>query len=194
MKLNQSMKIMILIATAMGVITRTTSANAAVISVGDSLIPAGLNEGDSFQLIFGARDDGTIGSQNDLNTISTFVNEVANNLNGNTGSVVASLNANWVALGSGVLDQAAYDGGNKILTNARDYAVVSTAVYLINGELVATGYADIWDGTIATEIDLQEDGTTAFGGVVYTSTLANGTVNGASRTIGVTDSDDGRIN
>ncbi|MBI1338350.1 MAG: PEP-CTERM sorting domain-containing protein [Phycisphaera sp.] len=158
------------------------SANAAVIiNVGDPLIPTGLGAGDSFHLVF-ALDKSSFSSTNTVAAFNTYVTDAANNTGSFTGgnSVVAGLGANWFVIGSEI-DTTPVTG---FTIHARDNALVTAGVYLINGEQVATGYADMWDGTIMTAIDIEKDGVTiagvGTGFIAHTGTNADGTANARS--------------
>ena len=117
------------------------------------LVPTGLTSGDSFQLIFltSAKTNRDSGDGSDNFTIDhwdDFVNGVADN------STLAEIkNIVWYAMVS-------VDNLSDELPGiaARDHAVVSTAVYRIDGEQIATGFADIWDGNIAVNINIDESG------------------------------------
>jgi hypothetical protein len=193
MKMNQQIKTTMSLAAAL---LAAGSINAATISVGDSLIPAGLVAGDTFHLVFGTDKD--LSSASDINAFNTYANNIANNLSGNTGSIVATIGATWTVIGSGVTDQTAYNAAETIdkanfLIDAKDNSPISATVYLIGGEKVADDFADMWDGSVDTAIDLQEDGTTAASGVIHTGSNSDGTIS-LSRSFGVTTTDDGRIN
>ncbi len=146
-----------------------SSANAATILAGDSLIPAGLGAGDTFHLIFIANED--ISSANTVATFNDYVDDVANNLNGQTGSIVASLGANWFLVGS------EYDSAGIDTISARDNAVVTTAVYNLVGTKIADDYADMWDGTIDNPISTLKDGSDFGSNLYHTGTNTDGTVN-----------------
>lgn len=163
---------------------------AAEISPSDPLVPPGLVSGNSFHFVFATNEDGVIGSTNTIEELNNYVINVANNLNGETGSIVDQIGAQWFVIGSGVTSST-----NSAIIDARDNAAVSGPVYLLDGQLVATGYADIWDGTIATgDINLHEDGVTTGlpGNVAHTGTEADGTAN-VNRSFGTSATDDGRI-
>ncbi|MEM7391593.1 MAG: hypothetical protein AAF492_04525, partial [Verrucomicrobiota bacterium] len=60
---------------------------------------------------------------------------------------------------SGVSNVTWYVIGSTAATDARSNAVVSAPVYLMDGiTSVASGFADMWDGTIANNIDIDENG------------------------------------
>ncbi len=65
--------------------------------------------------------------------------------------------------------------------NANVNALVTTRVFNMNGELLATGYADFWDGshTTGVGIDYTEYGN-GLSANVWTGSLGNGTAAGAN--------------
>jgi len=83
--------------------------------------------------------------------------------------------------------------------DARDNAVVSAPVYLVNGSnLVATGFSDLWDGSIAIRITIDENGAGGYSGNLWTGSEANGrkqssrpldAVNGTTQAGAITGSD-----
>ena len=119
------------------------AARAGTISLDDPLVPAGLGDGDTFHLVFvttTTRD----ASPTDIAVYNAFVQAAADG----GGSVVAGHGFTWKAIGS------------TETTNARDNAVVSAPVYRLDGVQVATGYADMWSGTIAHPINKDQTGAT----------------------------------
>lgn len=149
------------------------SATALTISPGDPLVPAGLNPGDTFQLIINTgTNDAPGGTSVTIADVNTFANNVANNV-GYSGSVVASLGATWFAIAS-TAD-----------VNARDNAVVLGPVYRVDGVKVADDLDDMWDGQIDATLDLLVDGVTTSTEVVRTGTTSSGLASsrpfGASR-------------
>ena len=65
--------------------------------------------------------------------------------------------------------------------SARDHAPILGPVYNTQGELVATGDADLWDGSIQNLI-YDEAGKSPPGFMVWTGTISDGSFSGASRT------------
>ena len=130
------------------------SANAYTVDVSSDLVPTGLVAGDSFQLVFITTD----AIQRDLLDGSD---------NGSDDSVIADWNV-WVnaqadsnAHATAQSDIAAINWSAIVSTKdvaAKDNAVVSEAVYRIDGVQVATGNTDMWDGNIANTITVDEDG------------------------------------
>jgi hypothetical protein len=46
--------------------------------------------------------------------------------------------------------------GSNATVDARDNAVVSASVYLLDGTKIATGFSDIWDGTLLAPLNRTE--------------------------------------
>ncbi len=153
-----------------------------VLMPNDPLVPEGLGAGDSFQLVFVSSTrvspdalDGTLdGIDNTtVDDWNSYVNTVAS---GSTLTGISSLN--WSAIVS-VDDPTDNVPG----VAARDNALVSAPVYRTDGELVATGFDDLWDGMIESPIKWNENGleqdTAGALGVnrfVWTGSNADGTV------------------
>lgn len=128
---------------------------------GAVVVPAGLNPGDTYHLAF--LTDGTRDAvPTSIAIYNTFVqNEAALNpsLTG-TGEGV-----DWFVIGSTFND------------DARDNAVVSAPVYLLDGTTkIANGFDDIWDGSVDNPIDINQFGSTVSNpDVVFSGTQADGT-------------------
>jgi len=161
------------------VLALAPAAQAGTISAGDPLIAgSGLSAGDTFQLVFVTSANMTFTTQEeDLNVYNQFVTDVANNEGAYTGSIVAAHDWSWKAIGS-------VQAGFPIPSpnhHAYNNAVVSAPVYNLNAEVVATDYADIWDGSLANPIKYTEQGTAAAMDVkVNTGSRANGSQDTAS--------------
>ena len=115
------------------------AAQAGTILVGDSLIPTGLVVGNTFHLAFvtSTKRDST---STDIAVYNAWVDLQAEN----TGSVVKNKGWTWYAIAA------------TATVNARDNAVVSAAVYRLDGLKVATGFADLWDGSLLAGISRTE--------------------------------------
>lgn len=146
------------------------SAHAAMIDSSDPLVPSGLAGGDSFHLAFRTTNRDEVDSTWNISQLNTYVNDIAND-GTYSGSVVAGLGATWYGIGS---DMTVDAQDNVTTVDARDNAFVSAPVYRVDGVRVATGYADIWDGTIENPINLTELDETDTS-VVRTGTLSDGT-------------------
>lgn len=100
-------------------------------SAGSIYVPPGLSSGDTYHLVFvteGIRD----GTSTAIGDYNDFVNAQA----ARSGSLTETFGIDWFAIAS------------TATVNARDNAVVSAAVYLLNGTKIANGFADLWDGTL----------------------------------------------
>ena len=123
-------------------------AQAAVIIEGDPLIPAGLVEGDTFQLAFLSMGLGPDATSYDIGVYNTFVTEAANSTTpiGNAtyptliASLVSHLGADWFA----IVSTGTGDGFTGV--NAKDNAVCSGPVYDVNGLKLFNDAADMWNG------------------------------------------------
>jgi len=135
-------------------------------------VPTGLNPGtgklwavgDTYHLAFVTSTTRDATDPN-ISTFNAFVNTAAGL------STLTDINhIPWSVIGSSQNDA--------ITDPARLNAPVSGPVYLVDGTtMVAAGYADIWDGTLAHGIDKDQNGTSvAVGTAVWTGTVnANGT-------------------
>lgn len=124
---------------------------------GPITVPAGLNPGDSYRLVFvtsTARDP----TATDIAVYDAFVSDAAQ-----SNALLQALGTTWQVIGS-TSAVSAFDhiGGN-----------FSAPVYNLNGELVATGAADLWNGSIANAIDTDENGAFRYD-VVWTGTSFTG--------------------
>jgi hypothetical protein len=125
------------------------------------LVPAGLAPGEPYQLAF-VTSLGTGATSGDIGFYNAFVQAAAD---------AAGIGATEAVTWSAIASTATVD--------ANTNAVVSAKVFNMNSELVATGFADFWDGshTTGVGIDYNENGVgTNFN--VWTGTLANGTGGG----------------
>lgn len=147
------------VAVSLSVITGV--AQAAVI------VPAGLAPGESYQLAF-VTSGTTVASSADIDDYNAFVQSAANAAG--MGGVA------WTVIGS------------TATVNANANALVTGKVFNMNGELVASSYADFWDGThtVGVGIDYNENnigrnanvwtGSTASGASSATAALGSTTV------------------
>jgi hypothetical protein len=126
-----------LLATALAATLLSGAANAAL------LVPAGVAPGETYQLAFLTSAD-TVATSSDISDYNAFVQSLAD-----AAGIGASENVTWKVIAS----TAAVD--------ANANALVSARVFNLGGELVATDYADFWDGshTTGVGIDFEEDGT-----------------------------------
>jgi hypothetical protein len=113
---------------------------AAVVPISYShFVPADLRVGDRFHLLFATRETRNADSA-EIADFNAFVNTVADSAN--IGPTTAEINWFVVASSPNV--------------HARDNAFVEAPVYNLQGELLAAGFADMWDGALATAIKYDE--------------------------------------
>lgn len=126
------------------------------------ITPPGLSPGDTYQLVF-VTSGTTAATSKDIADYNAFVQAAA--ITAGMGSIT------WRALGS------------SLGVEAHANALVTAPVYNLNGELVATGFADFWDGTHAGDIDFDETNS-ARNTNVWTGTLGSGASGGAGNALG----------
>ncbi|MBM99979.1 MAG: hypothetical protein CMJ77_12700 [Planctomycetaceae bacterium] len=120
-------------------------------------VPAGLFPGDTYQLVFVS--DGLIAAtSSDVSTYNNFVQSQAA-LSSITGS------------GDGISYSAIVSTST---VDARNNAFVFGPVYSMNGELVATGFTDIWDGGLESEINRDQFGASIGGKIIWTGSDQDG--------------------
>ena len=143
-----------------------SSAQAAPIAV-----PPSLNLGDQYRLAFVTSEPITAESP-DIVEYNAFVQEVADAV-----PELAALGATWNAIGS-TEEVAARDN-----TDTNPSIDAGVPIYLLDGSLLASDNGDLWDGSIATALNvtqacesLPEDS------LVWTGTLPDGT--SAARPLG----------
>ena len=102
-------------------------------------VPAGLQAGDSFQLMFVSRTARDAQSAN-IGDYNEFVNAVADS----AGIGPSSAGVIWFAVAS------------TTAVDARDNATVHAPVYNMQGELLALNSADMWDGSLAHAVNYDE--------------------------------------
>lgn len=117
-------------------------AAAGALSASPITLPTGLNPGDQYRLVFvtaGARD----AQSADIGTYNTFVTDQANQ-----SPALAALNTTWFAIASaGDVSAFTNIGGN-----------FTIPIYNLNGELVASNSADLWDGELEQSINYDQLG------------------------------------
>jgi len=114
------------------------------------IVPAGLNPGDQYQLVFVTEGARSAQFDTDINSYNTFVQTESER----SGSLTENSGINWFVIGS--------TGPNSSMAavDARDNAVVGAPVYLLDGTTkVADGFNDIWDGDIDNPINIDQFGT-----------------------------------
>ncbi len=120
-----------------------------VVQHDNPLIPPDLGPGDSFQLVFATsnRTNRDSGDGEDNHPISHWNNFVSNAAANSTVTEIQPTLAalNWRAIVS------------TTEVDARDNALVEAPVYRLDGLMVATGYDDMWDGSIANPIQITQN-------------------------------------
>jgi len=124
------------------------------------LMPTGLNPGDTYQLTFFTSKTRNAAST-DIADYNAFVQGAANAAGIGLGSPLGDVTWNAIASTETV--------------SALDSAVVSTLVYDLADHLVASGFSDMWDGSLQAPINFNELGTTLGGGLIWTGTAIDGT-------------------
>ena len=145
------------VATLLVVFALAPSAQALDIDINDALVPDELGVGDTFQLAWVASESVTQGanipfvlnsnSETDINVYNSWVQQFADNAA--TGSIVTGKGLTWKIIGS------------TQNVNAKDNAVLgaSTPLYNVLGGKIATGYGDLWDGSILIPMNTTQAGT-----------------------------------
>jgi hypothetical protein len=105
-------------------------------------VPAGLQAGDRFHLLFVTRD-GRNANSTDIADFNAFVNSAADS----AGIGPATGSVDWFAVAS------------TPAIHARDNAFVQAPVYNMQGELLASSFADMWDGALAAAVKFDEHAT-----------------------------------
>lgn len=99
-------------------------------------VPAGLAPGDSYQLAFVTLAT-TNATSSDISSYNSFVQAAAD-----AAGIGSSEGVTWSAIAS------------TSAINANSNALVSTKVFNMGGQLVATGYTDFWDGSHTTGVGI----------------------------------------
>lgn len=128
-----------------------------------TLVPTGLSVGDKYHLAFVTstiRD----ALSSDIDDYNAFVNAAADAVgigpNDFTSSPIGAIN--WYAIAS------------TATVHARDNAMVSAPVYRLDDTLVATDFADMWDGALQNPLNLDETGSFRAGWLAWTGSLVDG--------------------
>jgi hypothetical protein len=128
-------------------------------------LPSRLNPGDTYRLVFETSVT-TAATSTDINFYNTFVNDFANNASLNP--VLASLGTTWTTIASTAAVDAQDNTGTNLTTDG-----AGVSIYHLNHQIVATGNADLWDGSIANLIRSETGGFDA-APVVWTGSTAAG--------------------
>ncbi len=133
---------------------------------GDILVPAGLNPGDKYHLAF-VSSTSRDATSSDIGVYNSFVQAAAD-----AAGIGASEGVVWKAIASTTTP-----------VRARDNALVSAPVYRMDGQQLATGFSDLWDGSpLTASLSLDENGQSVTS-IVFTGTNPNGTL--ASHPLGL---------
>ena len=141
----------------------TSAAQAALV-----VVPPGLNPGDQYRLVFvtaGTRN----ATSSDINDYNTFVTNQVTGSALATQLTTAGFNPNtitWKAIGSTSATSAKVNTGT-------DGTQPDVPIYLIDGNRVANNNADLWDGSIQTNINRTQIDTSK-NASVWTGTQAGG--------------------
>lgn len=125
--------------------------------------PTDLNIGDEYRLVF---------------VTSTFRNATSSNIADYNAFVTAAANAQTelAALGTTWTAIASTATVNAIDNTSTSIGIGGIPIYLTNDTRLVDNYADLWDGTLDTPLNVFEDGTTNAGStVVWTGTSISGT-------------------
>ena len=124
------------------------------------LAPSGLNPGDTYHLAFvtNARRNASSGS---IAVYDNFVQNAADNAGIGVGSPIGDID--WKVLGA------------TAPVNGQTHANVQGPVFRLDDTLIATGAADLWNGSLAAPISLTEFGVDGGETRVWTGMLASGT-------------------
>jgi hypothetical protein len=159
---------------ALSLLALPPAAQAATIAVSDPLVTTlGLSQGDTFRMVF-VTSTATNATSTNINTYNTFVTNIAKDLAGNTGSIVAQyVDWSWSVIGS----TATVNAIDNTLTTWTD-AAPGHPIFLVGGgsSKVADSYKDLWDGSILRTISLNEKGVAAGSGSNWrwSGTASNG--------------------
>ncbi len=126
--------------------------------------------GDKYHFVF-VTSTGSAATSSLISTYNTFVDGVADG-----SSIDGVPDPTWYAMASAGSNPTTPPTVN--YTNAKDTAVVSGPVFLLDGTtMVATGNADIWDGSISNAVNKDEDLNTTAAERVWTGSLETGLAN-----------------
>lgn len=127
-------------------------------------VPAGLNPGDEYRLVF-VTSTGAGATSSDITTYNAFVTGAANSV-----PELAALSTTWSVVGSTPTVSAR--------TNTGTTLPGGLPIYNLAGALVAVDNDDLWDGALLAPINHTESGDEVFNQFVWTGTFVNG--NGSS--------------
>lgn len=105
-------------------------------------VPTGLNPGDTYHIVFvtsGKRD----GNSPDIAEYNAFVQGQA----ALSGALTENWGVEWNAIASAIIGLPAFEN-----------APITAPVYLLDSTLIASGFADMWDGDIGAPINADQFG------------------------------------
>jgi PEP-CTERM motif len=125
------------------------------------MLPAGLNPGDQYRLVFV-----TSGTTNATSTNIQDYNDFAFN-QASLNPALLSLGTSWKAIGSTHSVHAADNTGTNPM-------VLGVPIYNLSGDLIASSNADLWDNNLIAPILYDQSGANRASVSVWTGTLPNG--------------------
>lgn len=143
------------IALCCGALLALSASEAAAIPI---TLPPGLSPGDHYFLVFvtsGTRD----GTSTNIGDYDAFVSAQAN-----MAPELAALSTTWSAIGS------------TSSVSALTHIGVTGPVYRLDGQQVATGSADMFDGSIINSISIDQFGNNRASSLVWTGTTGSGMI------------------
>jgi hypothetical protein len=150
---------------ALATLGTASAVHAAIVTV-----PTGLNPGDKYRLVF-VTSGNRFATSTNIADYNTFVTNAVAGSALQSSLTASGLNPTWTAIGS----TASVNAKTNTLTDPVANASTSVPIYLIDGNKVATGYGDLWDGSILTPISTDENGSFGFYSVwTGTNSVGNG--------------------
>jgi hypothetical protein len=152
---------------ALATLVTSGAAQAALV-----VVPSGLNPGDQYRLVFVT--DGTRNAANtNINDFNSFVTNEANKPALNLALTTAGFNPGtitWNAIAS-TATVAARDN-----TGTNPSSGTGVPIYLIDGNRVANNNADLWDGSIQTQINRTASDQGGISSDVWTGSNTDGSI------------------
>lgn len=135
------------------------AATPAIVSAGVSeVVPPDGGYPDVYRLIF-VTSTTTDATSTDIGDYNAFANSAANDLDGNTGSLVAGLGVAWKCLGSTELVSAKVNTNTYAAGDVGYQAGNDVPIYNLAGQLMADTNAHLWDGELDNRVTYNEEGT-----------------------------------
>ena len=146
-----------------GILGAALASQAAIITT-----PTGLSAGDQYRLVF-VTSTLTEATSTDIADYNAFVTLAATGITDFSGTVEGS--TTWTAIGS-------TDSVNVLDNTGTTDAGTDIGIYLLNDTAIATSYTDLWSGTIAAAINIDEAGATSTADLVWTGSNSTGGTSG----------------